>query len=350
MKAFVLAAGRGERLRPITDHIPKPLWKVGNVPLVGFSLTLAAHHGIRDIIVNLHHLGKTIKEALADGEPYGVQITYSEEEELLGTGGALKKMCASLEDDTFVVLNSDTIVDIDLHALIETHRSSGALATLVLRADPRQGEFGQIEIDETGRIRRILGQGTALGETRPLMFAGVHVVEPRLLEYIPPDVNTCIMRYAYTKALHNGEHLHAVVMDGYFSDAGTAERYLQANFDAMNQQMPLRHVDPLAGYALTPKRSVAEVVRLGKDVDLAAGVHIAPPVLLGDDTRVGEHATVGPLVAAGTGVQIGKDASVSQAVVMDDAKIDPEARVHRAIIGRKASIELDAPAPVDGTR
>src|SRR5688572_25326918 len=116
-------------------------------------------------------------------------------------------MHEQLADDTFVVVNSDAIVDVDLTEVIASHRRHGALATMVLREDAGQGEFGQIEVEESGRIRRILGQGEAQGRLRSLMFSGVHVLEPRFLEYIPPDVNTSIILYGYAMALSNDEPL-----------------------------------------------------------------------------------------------------------------------------------------------
>ncbi|MBI5508070.1 MAG: NDP-sugar synthase [Deltaproteobacteria bacterium] len=345
VKAFVLAAGFGERLRPITESVPKPLLPVGNLPLIGYALKLCQKHGITDVIVNLHYLGKVIKERLGDGHEFGVTLTYSEEEEILGTGGGLKKMDAALAGETFVVLNSDTIIDLDLKAVIASHRKRRALATLVLRADARQGEFGQIEVDAGGRVRRILGHGEARGRLTPYMFAGVHVAEPRLLEYVPPDVNTCIMRYGYTKALDNGEPIYGVVADGYWNDAGTPERYLEANRDALSQKMKLKHADPLAGYAVGPKRAVADVVRMGTDVHLGDAVEIVAPVLMGDDCKVGDRAVVGPYCVLAARAQIGKEARVSSAVLLEGAKVEAGERLDRVIVGKKATLTAATPAP-----
>ncbi len=340
MKGFILAAGFGERLRPITEHVPKPLLPVGNLPLVGYAIKLLAYHGITDLIINLHHQGKAIRDALGNGSAYGVQITYSEEEEILGTGGGLKRMHAALQEQTFVVVNSDTIVDVDLHRALEVHRAHRALATMVLREDPRQAEFGQIEVDDDGRIRRILGHGGGVEPLRAYMFAGVHILEPRFLEYIPPDVNTCINRYAYTKALANDEVLASFVTDGYFADAGTPSRYYDVNIDALERRIKVRHADPLAGFALAPKREVAEVVRMGKDVELAAAVKLQPPVLLGDGVRIGEAATVGPYAILQTGVTVARDAVVSRSILLENVKVDAGARIEGMLLGKKASLQL----------
>jgi len=344
VKGFVLAAGFGERLRPLTEALPKPLFPVGNLPLIGYALKLLAHHGITDVVVNLHHLGRPLREQLGDGGKFGVQITYSEEEEILGTGGGLKRMHEHFSDDSFVVLNSDTIVDVDLTALLAAHRKSGALATMVLREDPQQERYGQIEIDSTGQIRKLLGQGEADEPLRALMFAGVHVLEPRFLDYIPPDIKTCVVRYAYAKALQNREPLYGVTNDGYWADAGTPARYLQVNRDALDRLIKLDHADPLQGFALSPKKEVAEVVRMGEGVQLGSGALIVPPVLLGDGTRVGDNAKVGPYAVVGARCHIGKEAQVSNTVVLEGAKIEAGTQVANAVVGKKGILEAEAEA------
>lgn len=340
MKGFVLAAGLGTRLRPITDVVPKPLLPVGNLPMIGYALRLLAHHGITDVIVNVHHLGKVLMEAIGDGSQFGVDITYSEEEEILGTGGGIRKMREQLEDGPFVVVNGDTLIDVDLGDVIEAHTSKGAVATLVLRRDERQEEFGQLEMNESGRIRKILGQGESDEPLESYMFTGVHVVDPRLLDYLPPDVESCIMRYGYIKALSNDEPLYGVAVDGYWNDAGTPERYLEANVDALSQRMNMRHADPLSGFALAPKRAVAEVVRMGENVDLATGAEIRPPVLLGDESRVGQQAVVGPFCVVQSKAQIGKDANLSSCIVLEGARVEPGTTARNQLISKKATVPL----------
>jgi mannose-1-phosphate guanylyltransferase len=342
VKGFVLAAGFGQRLRPITESVPKPLLPVGNLPLIGYAIRLLAHHGITDLIVNVHHLGARLKEGLGDGSAYGVNITYSEEEEILGTGGGLKKMHEQLQEGTFVVVNSDTIVDVDLAAALEAHRSRGVLATMVLRDDPEAAEYGQIEIDARGRIRRMLGHGPEGGDLRSLMFTGVHIMEPRFLEYLPPDVNTCVNRYGYTKALQNDEILHGFVTEGYFADAGTPARYYQVHVDALEQKIKLRHADPLAGFALSPRREVAEVVRMGNDVVLGPNARLVPPVLLCDGAHVGDGATVGPYTVLRPGVHAGKDSVVAHSMILEGARVDAGERVVKKLVAKKSSLEFEA--------
>jgi len=342
VKAFVLAAGFGKRLSPITETVPKALLPVGNLPLIGYTLKLCAFHGITDVVINLHHLGKAIKEALGDGSAYGVEITYSEEEEILGTGGGLKKMHDYLSDGPFVVLNSDLVFDLDLTALIQVHGSRGALATMAVREDPNQGKYGLIELDDNDTVQRIVGHSrdTDLDETtlRPFMFTGAHVLEPRFLDYIPPDVMTCVIRYGYKKALDNDESVIGFVADGYWNDAGTPSRYLQANVDALAGRCKMAHADPLEGFAFAPTKEVAEVVRMGEDVQLGTDVRLVPPVLLGDGARVGDHATVGPECVVSAKGTIGKEAKITESVVLEGAKVDSGAVVKKTVVGRKVAL------------
>ena len=341
MKGFVLAAGFGRRMAPVTDVTPKPLLPIGNHALVEYAIALLAHHGIKDIIVNVHHLGDVIQQALGDGTRLGVKLTYSVEDEILGTGGGLRRMREQLDGGTFVVVNSDTLIDIDLKEVIDAHRSNAALATLVLRRDSEEPEYGQIEIDEIGRVRRILGQGTKRSDLTSLMFTGVHVMEPELLDYIPPDVETCVIRYGYTKALANNEKISSHVTEGFWADAGTPERYFRLNCDALEKRLKLAHLDPLGGYALEPKRDVAEVVRMGEDVELGQDVKIVPPVLLGEGARVGDHATVGPFAVVGARAQIGRDSKVARSVVQEGARVEPGELLSHRFVGLRDRLSFE---------
>ncbi len=183
MKAMVLAAGLGTRLRPLTDILPKPLLPVAGRPLLEWNLLLLKRHGITEVIINLHHLGEQIVRALGDGARLGLRLAYSHEPTLQGTGGGIKQAAPFLKDGAFLVLNGDTLSDCDLTALIATHRASGALATLAVRDDPEAATWGPVALDAQGRILQINGK-PPLAEPRAAlpacMFAGIHEGRLRL--------------------------------------------------------------------------------------------------------------------------------------------------------------------------
>lgn len=227
MKAVILAAGFGSRLRPLTDQVPKPLLQAGGCPLIAYSLALVRAAGIRDVVVNLHHRGDLIRAALGDGAAYGVHIRYSEENPILETGGAIRHAEPLLAGEAFVVLNSDIVIDLDLRALIAWHGARGALATMVLRADPEAARYGAIEIDAEQRIRRFLGQpATVAAPLTPLMFTGVHVFEPGVFAHLGHG-RFSITRETYPAMLRAGCPLFGYVFDGYWraldTPAGLAE-------------------------------------------------------------------------------------------------------------------------------
>jgi mannose-1-phosphate guanylyltransferase len=233
MKAMVLAAGQGTRLRPVTDRMPKALVPVAGRPMIEFALLLLRHHGIRDIVINLHHLGKQIEDHLGDGQRFAVNISYSREPELLDTGGGLLKAKAFLQDDSFIVINTDALMDVDLAAVLNYHRHNNAAATLVLRPDADADRYGSIDIDADGRICRFLehrSKWQPIGAIRKLMFTGLQILEPRVFDFMDGGglKKFSITRETYPRMVHVDERVFGFCFDGFWQDLGTMERITEA--------------------------------------------------------------------------------------------------------------------------
>ncbi|MBI5137700.1 MAG: NDP-sugar synthase [Nitrospirae bacterium] len=230
--AMVLAAGRGERLRPLTERVPKPLVPVGGRPMVAHVLALLARHGITRVHMNTHHLGERLPDALGDGRRFGVTVTYHPEDVLLGTGGGLlnaRHHNPELADGPFVMINADVLCDVDLSAVIARHLQTGALATLVLRPDPAQAAFGILAFDDGGRIRRFLEVDTGPAP-HERMFTGIQVLSPGIFRLMP-DGGAFPITDCYKAALRAGMALAAFDHAGYWNDLGTPERLLNAEAD-----------------------------------------------------------------------------------------------------------------------
>lgn len=217
MKAMVLAAGLGTRLRPLTNDRPKALVEVGGRPLITYNLELLRHFGITQVVVNLHYFGEAVRAALGNGAAFGLEITYSPEDPLLDTGGGIKHAEHLLAGDDFVVLNSDTIIDLPLDRVIAAHRTRSAAATLVLRRDPEQARYGEIEIDGDERIRRFLGVPALVsGALTPYMFAGAHVMSPEVFRFMPAGGAFSMTHDTYPAMLAAGAALYGFPFDGFW--------------------------------------------------------------------------------------------------------------------------------------
>jgi len=155
MKALVLAAGLGERVRPLTEKIPKPMLEVGDRPLIHYALAMLKRAGITQVAINVHHLAGEIQRGLRDGKALGIEITYSPEPTLTGTGGPLNALRGYFGGKAFVLANSDSILDLDLTAMIAFHRERGAIATIGLFKPDDDLQREHIEIDREARIRRM---------------------------------------------------------------------------------------------------------------------------------------------------------------------------------------------------
>lgn len=239
MKAMILAAGLGTRLRPLTDTTPKPLLPVAGTPMIVWNLLLLKRHGIRDVVINLHHLGTMISQALGDGGAFGMRIVYSHEPVILGTGGGIKQAEPHFNGEPVLILNGDTLFELDLGALMRFHREQQAAATLVLRKDPEAARWGLVEVTDRAEVVRITGRGLSQSPaTAARMFAGIHILHPRLLKYLPAG-KECSIIDAYVKGIQDGERIVGFDFDGFWSDVGTPERYAQVERDAAAGRLSL---------------------------------------------------------------------------------------------------------------
>lgn len=237
MKAMILAAGFGTRLFPLTIDRTKPAIPFLGKPLVGYVAEYIARFGITDIVVNLHHQPDSVIAALGDGSEYGVNITYTREEpEILGTAGALDKAREFLEDDTFVVVNGKIITDIDIAAALETHKRSGAIATMVLKPNAKHEKFTVVEEHE-GFVTGFGGYPDGGGDQQSrasLMFTGIHILEPAVFDYIPHGIYSDIVPVFYDPALKKGEKIATYVTDANWFELSTIPRYLDISLAMMN--------------------------------------------------------------------------------------------------------------------
>jgi NDP-sugar pyrophosphorylase family protein len=300
MNAMLLAAGRSTRLGALGERLPKPLVPICGYPAIRFGCAALERAGFREVVVNLHHHARALRAALRDGQGSGLAVVYSDEPELLGTGGGLARAAALLGDGPVLVMNAKVVADVDLRAVVAAHQASGAEATLVLRDDPDAARWGAIAADAEGRITSILGRSGPRAPHGPVterMFTGIQVVGSGVRARLRPIFSDTV-RDGYIPALLEGAHLHAFVATGYFAEHSTPQRYLQGNLALLGNPSliphppgPLVGVDP--GARLEPGAHLIPPLRIGASAVVQSGAIVGPDVVLGDDTRVlpGVHLT-----------------------------------------------------------
>jgi NDP-sugar pyrophosphorylase family protein len=234
MKAMLLAAGAGTRLRPITDTLPKPMVPLGNQPLLGYTLALLARHNIREVAINLHHHPDVVRAYFGDGSAWGVRITYSFEPELLGTAGAVKKLQAFWDDEPFLIIYGDNLTDCDLTRMAAFHRAKGGLVTLALfwRQDVEHSGVAALSADD--RITGFVEKPRADQAPSHWVFGGLMVAEPRLLDLIPAGQASDFGRQVLPEALARGESLWGYRMTErlWWTDTLAEYEALKRQFDA----------------------------------------------------------------------------------------------------------------------
>ena len=287
MRAMILAAGFGTRLWPLTIGRTKPAIPFLNRPLIAYTIEYLRGHGVTDLIINLHHEPASVREQVGDGSEYGVQITYSvEEPEILGTSGALDRVRHLLEEDTFLVINGKIITDLDLGAAIAAHRRRGALATLVLRPNPRRERFSEVKVRPDERGLEFAGfpdpaQTSAPGPA-PLMFTGIHILEPGIFDFIPRGVFSDSVRDVYPRAMEAGALVAAHVAEGEWHELSTLARYLEVSLKFLRREGRAYSAD--RGCQVEDGARVEDSV-LWRGVRVERGARLSE-CIVGDDVRI----------------------------------------------------------------
>jgi len=223
-RAMVLAAGLGTRLRPLTLNTPKPMLPLDGVILIDHQLRYLAESGMKSVAINLHHLGEKIRDHVGSGSRYGLEVNFSEEPELLGTGGGIKKAARFFGRRPFVVLNADALIAADIGDLIENHLASGMPVTMAVKGIEGSDGYTPIEVGDDGTVK-----GFGRGEH---FYTGLQVLGPEIFDTLPPSgTPACLIDDGYKRLIERGGKIGTYAYEGYFNDLGTPERYEQAKVD-----------------------------------------------------------------------------------------------------------------------
>jgi len=322
-----MAAGLGTRLRPITFEIPKPMVPVANRPVMEHILRLLRRQGFGEVIANLHWFPETIEGHFGDGSALGIELSYLREPELTGTAGGVRAVRDFLtsEDGPFLVMAGDALSDIDLGALVETHREKGGIATLATKRVINVSEFGVIVTGSDGRVQGFQEKPDPAEALSDLANCMIYVLEPEIFEHFPDAAEVDFALDVFPRLLADDVPFHVHVADSYWNDVGSLPEYLQGNLDCLTGAVEVDVGGDLIG-----------------DGDahpaLGEGVETSGPTLLGEGATVGDEAQLdGPLVI-GPAARIGARAQVRESVLLPGAETPAGGMLAAAIAGRRGTL------------
>ncbi|MEM8722944.1 MAG: NDP-sugar synthase [Cyanobacteria bacterium P01_G01_bin.39] len=356
MKAMILAAGKGTRVRPITYTIPKPLIPILQKPVMEFLLELLRQHGFDQIMVNVSHLAHEIEGYFRDGQRFGVDIGYSFEGSIVdgelvgaavGSAGGLRKIqdFNAFFDDTFVVLCGDALIDLDLTAAVKKHRANGAIATVVTKKVPKEDvpSYGVVVTDEAGRIKSFQEKPSVEEALSTDINTGIYIFEPEIFDYIPPNQEYDIGGELFPKLVEKQAPFYAVSMDFEWVDIGKVPDYWHAVRGVLTRE--IKNVN-IPGTEVSPGIYTGLNVAVNWDK-----VNIKGPVYIGGMTKIEDGAKIIGPAMIGPNCYICSGATVDNSVIFEYSKLGEGIRlVDKLVFGRYcvdktgAAIDLQAAA------
>ena len=333
MRAMVLAAGLGTRLRPITYEMPKPMVPVLNRPVMEHIVRLLARHGFTETIANLHWFPDLIEAHFGDGSRFGIELTYSREEHLLGTSGGVRNAAGFL-GDSFLVISGDALTDIDLAAMRDFHESHDGIATLATKRVDDTSQFGVAITDADGRIQGFQEKPDPPEALSDLANCGIYMFRSEIFDFFPepgtskaagPDDPPGFADWAmdvFPRLLEGDIPFYSHEIDAYWNDIGNLEELRESTLDALSGAVAVEQ----EGELVDGFRSGSPA---GEEGALEGPVLLGPGCEIGDDVRID-----GPSVI-GDGAIVGAGSRLKEVIALPGAEIPPGSMLIGAIAGRR---------------
>lgn len=334
MRAMILAAGLGTRLRPVTYSMPKPMVPVLNRPVMEHIVRLLAEHGFGEAIANLHWFPETIEEHFGDGSAFGIELSYSREEALLGTSGGVRNAAGFL-GDSFLVISGDALTDLDLGAMREFHESHDGIATLATKRVADTTQFGVAIAGADGRIQGFQEKPEPSEALSDLANCGIYMLRAEIFDFFPaPGTSKAAVEGdppgfadwamdVFPALLENDVPFYSHEIEAYWNDIGNLDELRQGNLDALDGAIRIDSGIP----------EVAVGVRSASPLD---GAEVEGPALIGEGVEVGAGARIQGPAIVGDGCRIGDGAWVRDSILLAGTELAAEAMLAGAIAGRVA--------------
>jgi mannose-1-phosphate guanylyltransferase/mannose-1-phosphate guanylyltransferase/phosphomannomutase len=324
MKAMVMAAGLGTRLRPLTYEIPKPLVPVANRPIMEHILALLARHDLREVVANLHWFPETIRSRFGDGSGLGLELSYSYEEELLGTAGGVRNVREFFGSDPFLVMAGDALTDIDLGALVRAHAEHDWIATIAVKRVPNVSEYGVVVTGADGRVQGFQEKPDQAEALSDLANCMIYVLEPEIFDHFPDRDEVDWALDVFPALLEHDVPFGVHVADAYWNDVGSVPEYLQGNLDVLE-----------GAVAVEPSGELVDAENGG---GLGDGIELSGRVLVGEGAQVGDGVTLDGPIVLGPGAVVRSGARVRESVLLPQAEVPANGLLAGSIAGRRGTL------------
>jgi NDP-sugar pyrophosphorylase family protein len=339
MRAMVMAAGLGTRLRPLTYEIAKPMVPVANRPVIEHIMRLLRRHGFGEAIANLHWFPDPIRAHLGDGSQWGIELTYSHEETLLDTAGGVWNVRDYLTagGESFLVMAGDTVTDVDLRGVCEAHAAHDGVATMTVKRVPNVSEFGVVVTDSDGRVQGFQEKPDPAEALSDLANCMIYAFRPEIFDYFPDPPHVDWAKDIFPILLDNDVPFYTHTVDRYWNDVGSLPELLQGNLDGVEGAVELEMAGEVVVGEADPELP-DEGGLADERAGLPAGTAIHGRVLVGEGARVGDGVRIDGPAVIGRGARVGDGARITESVLLPSAEISPEALLACSIAGRRGAL------------
>lgn len=315
-KAMIMAAGVGSRLDPLTQEVPKPLVPIANRPVMDILLEKLLEISVKDVIANTHYKSEKIIERYS-GNSFDINFNYIYEEKLSGTAGGVKK-CQFFfdEGDDFLVLSADGLSNADLMAGIESHKKSGAIATLGIKkiAMEEIPHFGVVVTDKKGFITEFQEKPSIKEAKSDCINTGIYIFNYKIFDFIPENTFYDFARNVFPDLLSQGHKINTFSVSEYWSDIGTIDQYFQSTQDLFNNLYEINH---------------SEIITTPNGAYIKDKSYIAPSASLLGFNTIGKNCI------------IGKNVVLEDCIIWDDVEIKDNIKLKNCIIASHSEIKVD---------
>ncbi|HLJ66706.1 MAG TPA: sugar phosphate nucleotidyltransferase [Chloroflexota bacterium] len=331
MKAVVMAGGEGSRLRPLTLGRPKPMVPLVNRPMLEHILLLLKRNGITEVVLTVQYMASYIQDRIGDGNDLGMRISYSVEDQPLGTAGSVRQAADSL-DDTFLVISGDALTDFDLNRIVDFHREANAMATLTLYRVASPLEYGVVVTGPDSRVREFQEKPSWSEVLTDTINTGIYVLEPSIFEYYERDQVFDFSKDLFPLLLKDDRPLYGYVAEGYWTDVGSIEEYVRATRDVLAGKVAI------AWGAAEEDAETAPGIRREQGVAVDPGAILEPPIYLGRDVRIAAGSILHGPTVVGDNCVVERHAHLDRSIIWRNSYLGTHSEIRGSLLGAECNV------------